>query len=587
MRKYLHFRSAMIGGLAGIFGFAIAAMAADPSADLVVIDANVLTVNSSFDRASAVAIKDGVISAVGSDAEIRRLIGPATRVIDAHGKTVVPGLIESHVHATGAARGEAQQPFVQLGSIGEIQDWTRQRARESRAGTWIQLPRVDVTRIRERRIPNRADLDVAAPEHPAVFTWQYANRQLQVLNSAALKAAQITKSTQPPPGGKIHLGADGEPDGVAENCGALLLRFMPARGVPEEKYLESLETLLHRYNEVGITSIGDRNTGIDGWRTYEKLKEQKRLPVRVTVTIGLVTDGSIEGTEKAIHALPFKTGDGDDWVRIGPLKVGVDGGVLYGTAFMREPYGPSSFSLYGISDPVYRGDIRISPDKLKNIIRTGHRLGWQMSSHVTGDAGVDAVLDAVEAANADSPIAPRRYNLIHAYFPNDETARRAARLGVCVDTQPAWFYKDGDALAEALGGHRLTNFIGLQIWRKAGVRIALNSDHMQGFDPNTSLNPYNPFLAMAVAVTRKTEGGQVIGPEQKVTREEALRMVTIDAAWPSFDEKRKGSIEIGKLGDLAILSGDLLKCPEERIKEIRSICTIVSGKVVYERSGGK
>ncbi len=558
--------------------------AAEPGADLIVVNAKVITVDAGFSRASAVAIKDGVFVAVGTDAKIRSLAGERTKVIDAKGRTVVPGLIESHVHATGAARGEAVVPFQQLHSIGEIQDWVRRRIAEMPARSWIQLPRVDVTRIKERRMPSRADLDAAAPDNPAVFTWQYANRVVQIMNSAALAAAGIARDTTPPPGGKIHLDASGAPTGMMENSGALLTKFLPGRALPPEKYHDSLVQLLHRYNEVGITSIGDRNSNPEGYRTYQQLKADDRLPVRVTVTIGLNSDGTEAGTEKVITAIPFKTGDGDDWVRVGPLKLGVDGGALYGTAYMREPYGPNAFSLYGISDPAYRGDLRLSPDKLKAMIRTGHRLGWQMSSHVTGDAGVDAVLDAVEAANADSPIAPRRYNLIHAYFPDAGTAQRAARLGVAVDTQPAWYYKDGDALVEALGPERLAQFIGLKIWRNAGVKVALNADHMQGFDPDTSLNPYNPWLAIQTAVTRRTEGGKVFGPQQKISREEALRMVTIDAAWLSFDEKRKGSIETGKLGDLAILSADPLTCAEAKIREIRADVTVVGGKVVFERA---
>jgi predicted amidohydrolase YtcJ len=370
---------------------------------------------------------------------------------------------------------------------------------------------------------------------------------------------------------------------VIENANAILIKFLPSRGVPEDKYHESLFTLLKRYNEIGITSITERNSNVDGYRTYEKLKAQGKLPVRVTVTIGLSTDGTVEGTENAIRKIPFKTGDGDEWLKVGPLKIGVDGGALYGTAYMREPYGQRAFSLYGISDPDYRGDLRVSPDKLKNIIRTVHKSGWQMSSHVTGDAGVDAVLDAIEASNEDSPVAPRRYNLIHAYFPNEETAKRVARLGVVVDTQPMWFYKDGDALLDALGPQRMERFIGVQTWRKGGAKVVLNADHMQGFDPDTSLNPYNPFLAMQTAITRKTQGGRIIGPQQRITREEALRMFTIDAAWMSFDEKRKGSIEVGKLADLAILTGDFLATRESDLNKLRAQVTIVGGKVVHQR----
>ena len=558
--------------------------AADRPADLVVVNGKVVTLDPESSQADAVAVRDGVIMAVGTNEEIRKLLGDQTRVIDAQQHLVVPGIIETHVHATGAARGEATQPFVQLGSIGEIQDWVRARVRESPPAAWIRLPRVDVTRIRERRMPNRAELDAAAPDNPAVFTWQYANRQVQILNSMALRSAGITRDTQPPQGGKLQLDDAGEPTGMMENCSQLLAKFLPTAEVPEDEYLASLESLLRRYNELGITSIFERSSNAAGVRTYQKLKAEGRLPLRVTVTIGLSTDGSVAGTERAIQALPFKPGDGDDWVKVGPLKIGVDGGVLYGTAFLREPYGESAFSLYGISDANYRGDLRISPENLKNIIRTGHRLGWQMSSHVTGDAGVDAVLDAVEAAHADSPIHDRRYTLIHAYFANPEAAERAARLGVGVDTQPAWYYKDGDALADALGQFRLQQFIGLDTWKRAGVKVALNSDHMQGFDPDSSLNPYNPFLTMYTAVTRKTESGLVVGPEQRVSREMALRMMTSDAAWFSFDEQKKGSIEVGKLGDLAILSDDLLTCDEERIKAIRALTTIVGGQVVYDVS---
>jgi predicted amidohydrolase YtcJ len=565
-----------------LFAVALVGRAAEAPADTIVVNAKVLTVDANFSRASAVAIRGDKFVAVGSEADIRKLAGPSTKTIDAGGRTVIPGLVEGHLHATQAARGDAQQPYQQLYSIGEIKEWVRARAKEAGPGGWIQLPRTDVTRIKERRLPNKADLDEAAPNNPAVFTWQYANKIIQILNSAALKVTGINSQTEVPPGGKIHFGASGEPTGTIENASGLVTKFVPARGVTDEKYHDMLVKLLHNYNAIGITSIGERGANVAAFETYNKLKAQGRLTTRVTVTIMLNTDGTVAGTERVIKAIPHKTGDGDDWVKIGPLKLGVDGGILYATAHMREPYGPQSFSLYGISDPNYRGDLRISREELKNIIRTGHRLGWQMSSHVTGDAGVDAVLEAVEASNADGPVAPRRYNLIHGYFPNPETAAKAARLGVAVDIQPMWYYKDGDALAEALGPKRLEHFIGLQSWQKAGVKVAINADHMQGIDPNTSLNPYNPFLAMQTAITRKTESGQIFGPEERVSREDALRMVTINAAWFSFDEKKVGSIEVGKYADLAILTDDYLACPEDKIKDIRSRLTMVGGKIVHE-----
>jgi predicted amidohydrolase YtcJ len=197
---------------------------------------------------------------------------------------------------------------------------------------------------------------------------------------------------------------------------------------------------------------------------------------------------------------------------------------------------------------------------------------------------VDAVLDAVEAADRDAPIAARRFTLIHAYFAHPETAQRAAKLGALIDTQPAWYYKDADAIVDALGATRLESFIGLRTMLGGGATVAINTDHMYGLDPDRAMNPYNPFLTMYVAVTRKTEGGRVIGPQQKVSPEQALRMMTIDAAKFSFDESRKGSIEVGKLADLVMLSDDLLTIEPDRIRDIKALMTVIGGEVVFDRT---
>ena len=550
-------------------------------ADFVLLEGRVHTLDKSDTVAQAVAVREEKIVYVGDDQGAKAYIGPKTEVFRAGGRTVIPGINETHVHAYGAAQGEAVQPFRQLGSIAEIQNWVREQANTTPENEWIRLPRVDVTRIAERRIPTRADLDAAAPDRPTVYIWQYANRQVQVLNSAALKAAGITRDTPQPERGRIVVNSAGEPTGVIEDAPALTAKFLPNKRATPEASLDSLEKLLHIYTTLGITSITERGSNVEGWNIYKAMRTAGRLPVRTTLTIRIGSDGTLEGAERAIRALPFHFGEGDDWVKIGPLKIGVDGGVLYGTAYMREPYGPDSFSLYGLDDPLYRGLLQMEADKVKNVIRAGHRLGWQMSSHVTGDAGVDLVLDAVEAANADSPIAERRYTLIHAYFANPDTAARAARLGVCVDTQPAWFYKDGDALLAAFGRKRIEPFIGAATWRAAGVKVALNSDHMQGFDPDGSLNPFNPFLAMYAAITRKTESGELIGPQERVSRQDALKMMTSEAAWLHFDEQRKGTLEVGKLGDLAVLTDDFFACDEAQIPKLRSVLTVVGGKVVY------
>jgi predicted amidohydrolase YtcJ len=574
----------------GLLGAAAVPAGQQAPVDLIVVNAKVLTVDPGNTQAEALAIRGNTFAAVGTTESIRRMAGPQTRVIDAGGRTVVPGFIESHVHATGAARGEVSQAFIQLHSIQEIKDWVRARASEAGSGGWVRLPRVDVTRIREGRLPNKADLDEAAPNNPAVYTWQYANRNIQVLNDAAIKRAKIGKATVAPKGCTLHFAPGGEFTGRMENCQSLL--DIPERQVTEPEYLDSLAALMKKYNEVGITSIGERSSNAKGFRDYQQLKAQGRLPVRARVTIRIDTgDNSEAGFERIITGLGVKYDEGDEWVRVGPLKIGVDGGALYGTAVMREPYPASSHELYGITDPKYSGEFGrgqgLTADGVKNYVRVGNRLGWQLSSHVTGDRGVDIVLDAIEAANKEQSMLDKRYNLIHAYFASADTARRAASLGAIVDTQPMWFYKDGDALLKALGPKYMNTFIGAKTWKDNGVTVALNADHMQGFDPVGALNPYHPLLAMQAAITRKTQGGQLIGPDERISRLDALRMTTINAAYIGFEEKKKGSIEVGKLADLAILTADFLTVPEDQIMNIKSYMTIVDGKVVHEAQSAK
>lgn len=573
-------------GLAAILASTTCATAAPP-ADFVLTGGRIVTLDPRGTIASAIAVRDERIVYVGDDAGVRALVGPETDVHDAAGRTVIPGINEQHLHPTLVAKSEAAVPFRQLRSIDEIRAWVRDRVAATPEGTWVVLPRIDVTRIRERRMPNRADLDAAAPGRPAVFIWQYANRQVQMLNTAALRAAGIDRNTAAPPGGTIVKDADGEPTGAIEDAPALTAKWVQPPPPSQETYRRILEDVWRRYSRFGITSLAERRTDVEGWRTYNEMRSAGRLPLRAALTIYVESDGTADGTRKFLESLPFKPDEGDHWVKVGPLKLSVDGGVLYGTSFMREPYGPQAGELYGPLAPQYRGRLQMTREQVDAVIRTGHAMGWPMCAHVTGDAGVDMVLDAVEAAGRESPIVERRFTLLHAYFPDEGTAARCARLGVCVDTQPAWYYKDGDALAAALGGLRMSTFIGLEIWRQAGVTVSISADHFLGVDSDLSLNPYNPFLTMATAVTRKTETGRVFGPDQRVTREQALRMMTVDAAKLHREESFKGTLEVGRLGDLAVLSADYFSCPEDQIPAIRSVLTVVGGRVVHRDDGAE
>jgi len=476
-----------------------------------------------------------------------------------------------------AAPVEAVTPFRTLASIAELHAWIGAEARRVPAPAWIWTPRVFPTRLRERRFPTREELGAAAPGRAVALDGAYA----YVLSTVALDAAGLTATTPDPPGGAIVRRPDGTPSGLLRNVGALLARFRPAASgqVP----IDQLERVHRAYLEAGITSIVERGASVEGYRAYEALKHAGRLHLRATVTLQLPPNLQAIDADRFIADLPMAPGSGDHWLKVGPLKILADGGILAGTSFMREPYGVASRALYGVDDPAYRGFLSMPASAIAAVMAAGHRRGWQMAAHVTGDAGVDAVLDAFEAAQGEVPRADPRHTLIHAYFPNPDTAARAARLGVQVDTQPAWYFEDADALQQALGRQRLRHFIGLRTWRDAGVRVAINTDHMFGIDGNTAMNPFNPFLTMAVAVTRQSRGGEVIGADETVTREQALRMMTVDAAALTFDEHSRGRISAGALGDLVVLSDDLLTCPAARIKDIRADLTIVGGRVVFER----
>ncbi len=576
----------MVKLLVGFVATATVALATQnisvPPADLALVNGRVLTVDDRFREASALAVHDGRFIAVGSNDEVRPYIGRSTRVIDGGGRTVVPGLIDTHVHALDVAAAEAVQPFRSLPSIGALQGWIRGEAGRRPHSAWIWTPRLYPTRLTEHRFPTRQELDAAAPDHPVAVDGAYAF----VLNSTALRAAMITRDSPDPPGGAIVKDAAGEPTGLLRNVGRLLDRF---RAGSREPSLDILEQVHRQYLSVGITSVIERGASLDGYRQYEALRQADRLHVRATVTIRIPHPESAADVESFIGELPFRPGapnPGDEWLKPGPLKIVADGGILIGTSFMRQPYGLSTRELYAVDDPGYRGFLTLTPQQIASAIAVGHRRGFQMVVHVTGDAGVDVVLDAIEAAQKELPAADRRHTVLHAYFVNRETAVRAARLGVLVDTQPAWHYKDADALSAALGRERLTHFIGLRTWREAGVDVSINTDHMFGLDPDQSLNPFNPFLTIYNATTRRTETGQVVGGDEAVSRQEALRMMTSLAARFSFDEKHRGSIETGKLGDFVVLNEHLLTVPAERIRAIRPDLTIIGGRVVFERGAG-
>ena len=427
-------------------------------------------------------------------------------------------------------------------------------------------------------MPTKELLDIA-PDNPVMFDASY----VVVVNSYALRMSGIGRNTPDPPGGVIVKDARGEPNGILRNAQGLLKNVEPARPFSCTEKLQAMQDMLMRYAAAGLTSIGDRAVHEDEFPLYDRLKREGRLPIRVGVTWWVDVQRPLEETIAKIKASPNRTGMGDHWLRFESFKVNVDGGMTIGTAYQRQPYGPFGRELYGQTDPANRGQLFAPPDKLLAVMRAARDKGWQLSAHSQGGGAVDAFLDAMEALDKERPIAPTRSHLIHASFQSAEAIARAKRLGILADVQAPWLYLDAAALEKVFTYDGMRMFFPLRSYREAGILLAGGSDHMIGFDKNRAVNPYNPFLNMGTAVTRKTREGKVFHPEQRITREEALKMHTIWAAYFQGEEKVKGSLERGKLADMVVIDRDFLTCTEDDIKNIQPLMTIVGGKTVYRR----
>jgi predicted amidohydrolase YtcJ len=554
-------------------------LAVSPAAevpDIIYYNGNIVTMSASQPRAQAVAIKGNRFLSTGSDGEVRRLGGPETKQVDLHGKTVLPGLEDSHTHPITSALSERDGPIPVMNSIAEIQAYIRKQAAVLPADRVIFVPKIYSTRLQDRRYPTREEIDKAAPGRLAMTDNGYAS----VLNSTLLAKLNITRDTPQPSDGKIIKDAKGDPTGLILGAPRLLSTLRQSRAASHEDRLRGLLAMQKAYNQVGMTSTIDRGQNMEGFRVYQELHDQKALTVRSYVTYLIDAKGTPQQVREEIAKIPWVTGHGDDWFRVGSLKTIADGGILIGTAYLREGYGTNT-KIYGYSDPDYRGVLAVPRENLIEMAKQANQRGWQMTAHTTGGGATDALLDAYEAADREQSIRKRRFTVTHGNFPNADAIARAAKLGVVFDCQPAWMYYDAPTLKDVFGPSRSADWLPLRSMFNAGIVVAGGSDHMIRFDSRKAINPYNPFFEMWMAITRRTVDGAIFHPEQAVTRMEALRMWTLNGAYLSFEERSKGSIEPGKLADMVVISKDFLACPVDQIKDIEALTTIVDGRVVY------
>ena len=549
-----------------------------PSADLILFNGKIVTVDANFTVAEAVAIGKDKIIEVGSNERVKKLTGRKTKIIDLKGKTVIPGLIDAHLHPETASTSELVEEIPDLHSIGELLKWIQGQTLIKKKGEWIILPKFFSTRMKEMRQPTLTELDSVAPFHPVFLDGSYGG----MINSAAMNISGITNRTVNP--GIISDEKTGSLTGFIRGSAFNLLKIPAGKPLTYSDSIDALQSMMKRYNRYGITSLcagsGDPGTVA----MYLDMKKKNDLTVRVAINILLPMNSvsvTPESVREKLKTLRFVTGDGDEWVRIARLKIILDGGILTGTAYLQEPWGDKARHIFGIKDPDYRGVLNYTRENLVAIITAANEFNWSFTAHSTGGGGVDLLLDVYKEVDRVKSIKGKRFSIIHGNFFGEDEIKQMNELGVYADMQPAWFYKDADAIKYILGEKRIKTFHPYRSMFNGGVMVNGGSDHMVKWDANSSINPYNPFLAMWSVVTRTTERGTVIMPSEAITRVAALKMYTINNAYATFEESVKGSIEPGKLADLAILTEDFLNCPVDKIKDIESVVTILGGKIVY------
>jgi hypothetical protein len=516
-------------------------------ATIAILNANVITLNSKQPKAEAIAIRNGKIIAVDSNKQIRKYMGKRTKIIDAKSKTVVPGFVDCHVHMTKFGRSLQKLDLRNVNSIKAMKQKLRKYAKENPDKGWILGGRWDQEKFAEKRFPTRWDLDDAVAEKP-VFLIRVCGHA-GVVNSKALQLAGITKETTVD-GGKINLDENTEePNGILqENALELVWKVIPK---PNSKDLE--ETCLlacQKAVEEGLTGVHWIVESAEEIRVIQKLYSEGKLPLRVYLGI------SVEFLDELVN-LGLFTGFGNDMVKIGFVKILADGSLGARTAALKEPYSDK---------PETSGIMLYTQRKLNNLVLNAHRAGLQLAVHGIGDHAIEAVLKAFSNALQNFPRENHRHRIEHCSILNSKIIKRMKRLGLIASVQPHFIVSDF-WIVDRVGKKRARWVYPFKTLMHQGLIVASGSD--------CPVEPINPLLGIWAAVARKSF------KEESLAVEEALTSYTVNAAYASFDEDKKGTIEIGKFADLTILSDNLFDVFPDEIRNVEVEMTIVNGKVVY------
>jgi predicted amidohydrolase YtcJ len=543
-----------------VFGLFAAAAAAQPP-DAIYFNGKIVTVDPRFSIAESMAVNDGRFSAVGKSKEIRSLAGPSTRLIDLGGKTVVPGFEDSHLHSAGGGTGI---DLSNARSLADISAAVRERALRSKPGE-VLTSNSDwhEAQLKEQRLPLRRDLDAVSPANPVVLV---RGGHEFILNSAALAKWQIGKATVSPEGGQISRYPDGEPNGELIDRARTLVS-LPQTKLTLDQQIESWTQQFQKLHAAGLTSIRQPGISLDQYHMFQEMRRRGLLTMRVTALLSAPANADAAKVRGFIESAGVRADEGDEWLKIAGMKLIVDGGFEGGR--MREPYEEP----YG-KDGTFRGLQLMPADRYTEIVKELNRLGWRVGTHAVGDAAIDEVLAGYEAANREKPIQGRRWAIEHGFLPREEHFARINALGVFVTVQDH-LYLAGPSLVHYWGSARAGWVTPVRAYLDHGVEVAAGTD--------SPVVPFPPLWTIYHFVTRQTISGGVLGPDQKITRQEALRISTMGNARLTFEEKIKGSIEPGKLADFVVLDEDILEVDPKRIEQMKVLMTVVGGKTVFAR----
>lgn len=540
--------------------------------DLVLDNANVLTIDPSRPRAGSIGIIGDRIVAVGGRGDLA--VHDATTTVDLDGRFVVPGFNDAHNHmpAFGATLNEVPMHAGAVGSIEEIVETIAQRTADRTPGEWIVGAGYDHNKLAEGRHPTRHELDVVSPEHPVVLN--HTSGHFVTLNSAAMRLARIGE-VDVPEGGVVALGDDGEPNGLLEEqAQQLVRRLLHPRSV--DAMVSNLEAASDRYLSEGVTSCQEAGVGgILGTAeplelaAYQRARRERRLRVRLTLMASVDAlhdlDHHADDPEPFALDLGLHTGFGDEWLRIGPVKIFADGSLMGRTAAMFDDYE---------GEPGNSGYLQMPEERLHSLILAAHRSGWQIATHAIGDRAVSSVLDAYESALLRFPRDDHRHRIEHCGMCRTDDVARIARLGVIPVPQARFISEIGDGMLDAIGQGRAGDCYRERSFLDAGIVIPGSSDRpvVNGA----------PLLGIHDLVNQRTASGHSFNPHEALTVREAITAYTMGSATAAFDEQRKGSIERGKLADLVVLDRDLTTIDPDGIGDTEVLATMVGGRFEFD-----